>query len=102
MHKIIHNYVYHLNFVQALKSQYTDKLHTEGYFIGKPNLFTFKDPGNGLEPCLLINIKDDLEGCLMAAKPKNKQVSLNDNVHVGSCCSICIVPHQCIGIESKL
>ena len=56
--------------MQALKSQYTEK---HGYFIRKPKMFTFKDPGDDSEPYL--SIKTDAEGFVMAADPKNKKVS---------------------------
>ena len=52
--------------MQLLKSQYTEE---EGYYIRKPpKVFTFK------ESYLSIKVKD--EGCVMAADPKNKTVSI--------------------------
>lgn len=56
--------------MQALKSQYTEK---DGYyFVTKPKPFRFKDPGDDLEPYLLIKVEH--KGCVMAANPENKQV----------------------------
>ena len=56
--------------MQVLKSQYTEK---EGYFIRKPNFFRFKSPGDGLDPYLSIKVEN--KSCVLAANPKNKQVS---------------------------
>ena len=64
-------------FIQALKSQYTEK---EGYCIRKPKMFIFKDLEDGLEPYLLIKAED--EKCVMAADPKNKKVNDLFNLHI--------------------
>ena len=61
----------HITPVQSLRSQYTEE---EGYLIRKPKSFTLRDPGDGSEPYLSIQVED--ERCVAAANPKNKQVSI--------------------------
>ena len=58
--------------MQALQSQYK---HSEGYSIRSPKLFKFKDPGDGSDPCLSIEVEDDPEKFITAADPNNRQVS---------------------------
>ena len=58
--------------MQALQSQYKQ---SEGYSIGSPKLFKLRDPGDGSDPSLSIEVEGDPEKFIMAADPNNRQVS---------------------------
>ena len=63
--------------MQALQSQYK---HSEGYSIRNPKLFKLRDPGDGSDPCLSIEVEGDPEKFIMTADPSNRQVS-NHTIH---------------------
>ena len=58
--------------MQALQSQYK---HSEGYSIRSPKLFKLRDPGDGSDPYLAIEVEGDPEKFKLAADPNNRQVS---------------------------